>query len=62
MLYTVQDDELDGGARRKRVPEGPTAKEKADEFKDKIRRNDAEFLDKYMQYGYEQTLLAKNVE
>ena len=47
-------DELYGGARRK-APEGQTAKEKADELKGKIRNNDADFLEKHMQYGYEKT-------
>ena len=54
-------DELYGGARG-RAPKGPTAKEKADELKDKIRNNDADFLEKYMQYGYEKTRLDKTVK
>ncbi len=41
---------------------GPTAKEKADELNGKIRNNDADFLEKYMQYGYEKTLLNKTVK
>jgi len=61
MLYTLQDDELYGGARR-RAPVGPTAKEKADELKEKIRNNDADFLEKYMQYGYEKSRLDKTVK
>jgi hypothetical protein len=54
-------DELYGGARG-RAPKGPTAKEKADELKTKIRNNDADFLEKYMQYGYEKTRLDKTVK
>ena len=54
-------DELYGGARG-RAPKGPTAKEKADELKTKIRNNDADFLDKYMQYGYDKTRLDKTVK
>ena len=60
MLYTMQD-ELYGGARG-RAPKGQTAKEKVDELKTKIRNNDADFLEKYMQYGYEKTLLDKTVK
>ena len=60
MLYTMQD-ELYGGARG-RAPKGQTAKETADELKTKIRNNDADFLEKYMQYGYEKTLLDKTVK
>ena len=60
MLYTMQD-ELYGGARR-RAPVGPAAKEKADELKEKIRNNDSDFLEKYMQYGYEKTRLDKTVK
>ena len=54
-------DELYGGARG-RAPKGQTAKEKADELKTKIRNNDADFLEKYMQYGYEKTRLDKTVK
>ena len=54
-------DELYGGARG-RAPKGPTAKEKADELKTKIRNNDADFLEKYMQYGYEKTRFGKTVK
>ena len=57
MLYTMQD-ELYGGARG-RAPKGQTAKEKADELKTKIRNNDADFLEKYMQYGYEKLVSTK---
>ena len=60
MLYTMQD-ELYGGARG-RAPKGQTAKEKADELKTKIRNNDADFLEKYMQYGYEKTRFDKTVK
>ena len=60
MLYTMQD-ELYGGARG-RAPKGQTAKEKADELKTKIRNNDADFLEKYMQYGYEKSRLDKTVK
>ena len=52
------DDELYGGARR-RAPEPSPAQVKADKFKKQIRENDAEFLDKFMQYGYEQARLSK---
>ena len=54
-------DELYGGARG-RAPKGATAKEKADELKTKIRNNDADFLEKYMQYGYEKSRLDKTVK
>ncbi len=54
-------DELYGGARR-RAPEGQTAKEKADELKGKIRNIDADFLEKYMQYGYGKTRFDKTVK
>ncbi len=35
---------------------------KAEKFKKQIRENDAEFLDKYMQQGYEQALPGKYKE
>ena len=54
-------DELYGGARG-RAPKGQTAKEKADELKTKIRNNDADFLEKYMQYGYDKSRLDKTVK
>jgi len=60
MLYTLHD-ELHGGARR-RAPVGPTAKEKAEELKEKIRNNDADFLETYMQYGYEKARLDTTVK
>ena len=60
MLYTLHD-ELYGGARR-RAPVGPTAKEKAEELKEKIRNNDVDFLEKYMQYGYEKARLDTTVK
>ena len=60
MLYTLHD-ELQGGGRR-RAPVGPTAKEKAEELKEKIRNNDADFLEKYMQYGYEKARLDTTVK
>ena len=60
MLYTMQD-ELYGGARG-RAPKGQTAKEKADDLKTKIKNNDADFLDKYMQYGYEKKRFDKTVK
>ena len=41
---------------------GPTAKEKAEELKEKIRNNDADFLEKYMQYGYEKARLDTTVK
>ena len=61
MLYTLHDDELHGGGRR-RAPMGPTAKEKAEELKKKIRKNDADFLEKYMQDGYEKVRLDTTVK
>jgi hypothetical protein len=60
MLYTMKD-EISGGERG-RAPKGPTAKEKADELKTKIRNNDADFLEKYMQYGYDKSRLDKTVK
>ena len=59
MLYTLQHSE--GGARR-RAPEPSPAQVKAEKFYKQIRENDGEFLDKFMQYGYEQALLGKNKE
>ncbi len=62
MLYTMQDDdELYGGARRK-APELSPAQVKAEKFKKQIREKDADFLDKYMQQGYEQALPGKHKE
>ena len=55
MLYTLQDDELYGGARRT-AADAAAAKEKeerAERFKKQIRKNDAEFLDEYMEFGRE---------
>ena len=51
MLYTLQDDELYGGARRRMDPEATAAQEKADGFKEQIRENDPEFLDEHMEFG-----------
>ena len=53
MLYTLQDDELYGGARRRMDPEASAAQEKAERFKKQIRKNDAKFLDEYMEFGRE---------
>ena len=60
MVYTMQDELCEGAIGR--APKGQTAKEKADELKTKIRNNDADFLDKYMQYGYDKTRLDKTVK
>ncbi len=55
MLYTMQDDdELYGGARRS-APEPSPAHVQADKFKKQIRKNDAEFLDKYMKEAAKET-------
>ncbi len=51
MLYTLQDGELYGGARRIMAPEASAAQEKAEIFKNQIKENDAKFLDKYMEFG-----------
>ena len=55
------DDELYGGARR-RAPEPSPAQVKAGKFKSQIKENNAEFLDKYMQHGYEQARPGKYKE
>ncbi len=62
ILYTLQDDELNGGARRRVVPEPSPVQVKAEKFKKQIKENYAEFLDKYMQQGYEQALPGKYKE
>ncbi len=57
----MQDDEgLDGGTRRKTVPEPSPAQAKAEKCKSQIRENDAEFLDEYMEFGHEKA--DKNVD
>ena len=55
MLYTAQDEAIERGARRRvREPEGPTEEQRrAEIIKSKIRENDAEFLDKFMEFGAE---------
>ena len=51
MLYTSQE----GGARR-REPAGPTeAQRKAVLYKSKIQNNDKEFLEPFMQYGFDRS-------
>ena len=51
MLYTLQE----GGARR-REPAGPTeAQRKAELYKSKIQNNDKEFLEPFMQYGFDRS-------
>ena len=44
------------------APEPSPAQVKADKFKKQIKENDAEFLDKYMQQGYEQARPGKYTE
>ena len=60
MLYTLQDEELYGGARRRMDPEASAAREKEERDKKQIRDNDAEFLDEYMEFGREKA--DKNVD
>jgi hypothetical protein len=52
MIYTLQDDEgLDGGATRRRVPRPSEVEGRAEVIKNEIRDNSAENLDEHMGYA-----------